>query len=501
MKKSKRSLRNGIVRASEAVVTAGAPIGNKNAAGKGGSVDFDALKHDIRRGLEASGASTHDTGHEWAHAAHFTPSDASHEVVGKVAEKHGFKAVDKDAGKTVYEHPSGSKFTHHKGGEMDRVHINRFVEATEAVADQPVQCRASGAPIASSAKWQLDTPVSFQWLPGGVTTINAHFGNSSIELTVQCDEATAPIVQASYENWLGRSRQEPFGCIEHREEEAAIRIPKGVGKFEWRNDPEPGVFCTALPTELGARNVNGRIHRSWSPSFMTDADYAQAKETGGCLVFPDGVRGSASNPARVTGVAFSIGSLTNKPAFRNILPVRAKEGEAPVAEVVKAAGTSDGAKKGWEHRGEWKPSNHMAALTSHSEEVSEHGKSNGDSGQFEAHLASMKAHAKSYHAKHNNDKDYHREAAELHREAASQHGIVGNRNISDLHYALSGEHSRENFQGHSDNVNRSSSPEDLSSAIRAAQPATLDDAIRNSILAQTANPAPQLATNNAETTK
>jgi hypothetical protein len=43
--------------------------------------------------------------------------------------------------------------------------------------------------------------------------------------------------------------------------------------------------------------------------------------------FPPKARGGTENPAEVTSVGFSVGSLTNKPAFRNIAPVRAKDAE------------------------------------------------------------------------------------------------------------------------------------------------------------------------------
>jgi hypothetical protein len=63
--------------------------------------------------------------------------------------------------------------------------------------------------------------------------------------------------------------------------------------------------------------------------------------------FKTGARGSAANPARVTRLdAQSVGSLTNWPAFKDILPVAASEPQG----VVNASGTSEGAKKGWEHR-------------------------------------------------------------------------------------------------------------------------------------------------------
>ena len=44
--------------------------------------------------------------------------------------------------------------------------------------------------------------------------------------------------------------------------------------------------------------VNGGVYRTWSPEFGTDAAYDEAESKDGHWTFPDGVRGSASNPAR-----------------------------------------------------------------------------------------------------------------------------------------------------------------------------------------------------------
>ncbi len=177
----------------------------------------------------------------------------------------------------------------------------------------------------ASAEFEPDKalPKEFMWMPGGVTTVEATFNGRPIQITVECDEETEKVVSASFDSWKTKyPNQKPFGCVEHREEEAAF-WPE---KFAWKDEPKPGVFCSAEWSGLGERNVKEKIHRSFSPSFATDANYAKAEEDSeGVLRFPDGVKGSASNPARVTGVAFSVGSLTNKPAFKNILPVKAKD--------------------------------------------------------------------------------------------------------------------------------------------------------------------------------
>jgi len=220
-------------------------------------------------------------------------------------------------------------------------------EVVRAENIEVVHCRDSNGAgtILGADEWCAGSPVSFMWMPAGVHTICAGFRKGSIELTVQCDEATASAVQASLDGWREeRPKQEPFGCIEHKEQEASFRVGASCG-FKWNGD---GVYLAAEPTTLGAQNVNGRIHRSWSPSFTTDADYAQATEQpkgSGVLVFPEGARGSRSNPARITGVDFCVGTLTNKPAFHSMSPVKAKE-----ADAVTAAGTSEGVRKSWDQR-------------------------------------------------------------------------------------------------------------------------------------------------------
>lgn len=226
--------------------------------------------------------------------------------------------------------------------------VEASCEVVRAENIDVVHCRASsatGPTLAASQPWNPGERVEFMWMPAGVSTICAGFRKGSIELTVQCDEATAAAVQASLDGWREeRPKQEPFGCIEHKEQEASFRVGASCG-FKWNGD---GVYLAAEPTTLGAQNVNGRVHRSWSPSFTTDADYGRASEQppkSGVLVFPEGVRGSRSNPARITGVDFCVGTLTNKPAFHSMSPVKAKE-----ADAVTAAGTSEGAKKGWSTR-------------------------------------------------------------------------------------------------------------------------------------------------------
>lgn len=226
-----------------------------------------------------------------------------------------------------------------KAGEASR-------EVVRAEDNEVVFCRATSfeSPVLAAAKdWAVGEKTEFMFMPAGVHTICAGFRKGSIELTVKCDESTAQAAQASLDGWRAeRPKQECYGCVEHREAEASVRVSASCG-FSWRGD---GVYLAAEPTKLGVENVNGRIHRSWSPSFTTDADYSKAKDQGGMLVFPEGVRGSRSNPAEITGIDFVLGTITNKPAFREMSPVKARES----GDVVAAEGTSEGVRKAWETR-------------------------------------------------------------------------------------------------------------------------------------------------------
>lgn len=210
------------------------------------------------------------------------------------------------------------------------------------VAREPratLSCRSEGVPLRARKEWAVGRPVEIQWMPGGVRTITASYGRGRefvpVEITLACDPQTAEVVQSSLDHIKAANpRRPPYGCIEHRAEERAF----DPIRFMWKETPEPGVYCLVEPSELGARNVNGRVHTSFSPTFDTDADYKQmfCSGCGGDLTtchcagrhvfrFKTGARGSPTNPARVTSLdAQSVGSLTNWPAFKDILPVNAR---------------------------------------------------------------------------------------------------------------------------------------------------------------------------------
>lgn len=279
-------------------------------------------------------------------------------------------------------------------------------KASDTTNTEVVHCRshsAAGSVLAADKPWNPGEQVEFMWMPAGTSTICAGFRKGSIELTVNCDENTAAAVQASLESWREeRPKQEPFGCIEHKEQEASFRVGASCG-FKWNDD---GVYLAAEPTTLGAQNVNGRVHRSWSPSFTTDADYSKATERGGVLMFPEGARGSRSNPAQITGVDFCVGTLTNKPAFHSMSPVKA-------SDAVQAGGQPGNQNARGPHSKRANDASDIARkatiVTEGKPTMESHGKAS------DAHYAAAGAHEKAV------EMEVEPEVRKFHHEAAAHH--------------------------------------------------------------------------------
>lgn len=313
--------------------------------------------------------------------------------------------------------------------------------ATEATpAGDIVHCRDNGAAIKAdkSEAWEQDKPVKFCYMPAGVHTITAGFcGNmtkgrdSSIRLTVEVNpDRDAKVCQASLESIVSEApKYAPYGCFEHDEKQASV----WATRFESGLDPvfnEPAVILEGKPSRGGADAVNGKDWRSWSPSFSTNAEYSKCKcsrcdsTIAACdcekpaFYFPPSARGSEEKPAQVTGVATVLGTLTNRPAFKAMPPVKAKE----ASPVVTASGTSEGAKKGWELRDRA----HNLSMLAY------------DAGK-EANLSEHKlglVHREDYESQDYKDKvrevvAHHNKAAELHKVAESIHRDVA----KDARYA------------------------------------------------------------------
>jgi hypothetical protein len=207
-----------------------------------------------------------------------------------------------------------------------------------------LQCRATaGAQLTPSEPWQQDKPVRFIWCPAGITTLTAGFRkHDAIECTVICDAATADAVQDSFERICEDEQQEPYIDEDHRSENgstrATIRLPVDRTRFVYGTvrGRQGIVLEGGEPTGYGAEVVNSKTYRSFSPEFATDCDMSKAicansnepfKKCTKCkshrVIFSEGGRGSETNPARIVAVNFVAGSLVNRPAFKNMPPVKA----------------------------------------------------------------------------------------------------------------------------------------------------------------------------------
>ena len=193
-----------------------------------------------------------------------------------------------------------------------------------------IRCRAqSGTVIQPTRPWRVGEPVRFCYCPEGLHTITAGFrASDTITITVTVDAETPRLLQAAFDNMVRGTDQEPFGDEDHEGRKATLRFPAST-RFTWGNlrGVDGVIVSGAEPTSYGAESVNGKVYRSWSPEFTTDADFAQAACERGHWSFPAFVRGSSGNPAKITGVNFCVGALTNKPAFRAMPAVKAKQAD------------------------------------------------------------------------------------------------------------------------------------------------------------------------------
>jgi hypothetical protein len=181
-----------------------------------------------------------------------------------------------------------------------------------------------------------EAPARFMWMPAGVHTVSAtHDSGKDIILTVEVEPTAIDRVRAFFKKIIdANSRRRPYGDFDHSRNQASI----WPDDFEWESGSEPGIYVRGEWSEAGLKSVKGKMYRGWSPTFGSDADFDRAIENDGVLEFPEGVRGSATNPARITKVGFDIGTLTNEPAFRKISPVRAKDAAPAIADRTKTGG-------------------------------------------------------------------------------------------------------------------------------------------------------------------
>lgn len=192
----------------------------------------------------------------------------------------------------------------------------------DTTADAAILCRA----INSSAQFDGTADARFMWMPAGACKeLHLTYDDKPATVYVSCNKGDEATVNASFNTLCEKaSPQKPFGDIEHRRTEASF-WPQG---FDWANTGErDGIYVRAEWSGLGKKHVTEKIHRSFSPSFKTDAEWSWDKDNQRYFC-QAGARGSKENPARITGVGFDVGTLTNQPAFKDMQPLFARENVA-----------------------------------------------------------------------------------------------------------------------------------------------------------------------------
>lgn len=161
--------------------------------------------------------------------------------------------------------------------------------------------------------------------PAGVHTISCGCGGvASAVVSVKIDAETARVLQASLEAANANSAPQRACFDKNHEEKEAMAWPT---RFLWSETPEPGVYAEVEWSDLGKQYVQGKVFRAFSGAFYSDAALPKPKtiRSGQSITIPEGKRGSESNPARMTGLVFPFaGTLTNDPAFRQIMPLWAE---------------------------------------------------------------------------------------------------------------------------------------------------------------------------------
>ncbi len=364
--------------------------------------------------------------------------------------RHGFD-FDREEGKATLHDGEPTETQHTSVYASVIAQHDLMVKATE----ETISCRGAdgnGVKLGASEPWTPGKPVSYIYAPGGVTTINAGFRrNESITCTVQVDEQTAKDLQSSFDFVSSTNKQEPYADEDHESKKATLRFPPGKVTFAYgTHRGEEGVIVTgAEPTSYGAEAVNGKVYASWSPEFATDAEYSKAKskklKAGGVhWTFPDGVRGSESNPARIVGLSFVTGALTNKPAFKNMPNVKARHVEPEADNAIQASGTSEGVSKSWETRKQ-ELGNHVGSAFTHRLFAATFKNNNRELAVKHAHLATEHAEAASKlvgEAEAGDKHLAHNFAANAHEEAANANGHTGNYQAVTHHHTQQEIHSR-----------------------------------------------------------
>jgi phage I-like protein len=146
-----------------------------------------------------------------------------------------------------------------------------------------------------------DLPEDIQYLPPGKHDITATKNGEPAELTLTVTARTADLLQKSFDKITAGDREQIFIDFNHDDKEASA----WVTKFYWAgDDPEAGgVRAKVQWTSKGEEALEGRNYRKFSPTF------------------------TLNSKGEIDGTTLNAGGLVNRPAFKDITPIVASEGD------------------------------------------------------------------------------------------------------------------------------------------------------------------------------
>lgn len=200
--------------------------------------------------------------------------------------------------------PSGDFRNLHADTPIFTLHFNE-IKTMKALAKpiQAILCRSEvSAPETSNSE--------IMFMPGGMQKISPVSGGSVVgPITVKVDRAAAVELNKQHAEITARGKR-PYFDFNHEDGPASF-WPRS---YAWRETPQAGVYALGEWSAGGKSAVDGKSYRQFSPVFYVD------KKTGT----------SEHNPARiicVEGARANMGGLVNDPAFHDILPLWAKDGD------------------------------------------------------------------------------------------------------------------------------------------------------------------------------
>ena len=146
-----------------------------------------------------------------------------------------------------------------------------------------------------------ELPEDIQYLPPGTHNLTATKNGKPAELTLEVDAQTANLLQKSFDKITAGDKEQVFIDFNHDDGEAS----GWVTGFYWAGADRDtgGVRAKVEWTNAGEEALQGRNFRKFSPTF------------------------TLNSKGEIEGTTLNAGGLVNRPAFKDITPIVASDGE------------------------------------------------------------------------------------------------------------------------------------------------------------------------------